>query len=74
MNKNKTTRREIKDTVQTYWLAHYVCDAHCSLCGNRGVIDTTGVTTAAGFSVGRKNFCICPNGQSLREQNPEMLP
>jgi len=36
------------------------------LCGNSGVIDTTGVRTAAGILVGRKNLCICPNGQWMR--------
>jgi len=54
-----------------YWLTHYVHDA-CTLCGNRGIIDTRGVTTPAGIPVGRLNYCICPNGQSLRAQNAPM--
>jgi hypothetical protein len=51
--------------VTNYWLQYYA-NEHCTLCGNSGVIDTTGVTTGVGLLVGRKNFCICPNGQALR--------
>ena len=51
--------------VTRYWLDYYA-DFACTLCGNSGEIDTTGVKTAAGHSVGRKNFCICPNGQMMR--------
>jgi len=36
------------------------------LCGNHGVINTIGVASSNGNYVGRKNFCICPNGQDLR--------
>lgn len=51
--------------VTNYWHEFY-CTQHCTLCGNSGVIDTTGVRTAAGILVGRKNLCICPNGQWMR--------
>ena len=54
------------EAVIDYWLEHYVTE-HCTLCGNSGEIDTTGVRTAAGVPVGRKQPCICPNGQSVRE-------
>lgn len=54
--------------MDDYWMEFYINNGHCSLCGNHGIIDTTGVKTSAGWSVGRKNFCICPNGQSLRKQ------
>lgn len=55
--------------VTEYWLTYYA-DKHCTLCGNSGIIDTTGIAkTAAGLSVGRKNYCICPNGQLLRKHN-----
>ncbi len=37
----------------------------CALCGNAGIIDTTGVRTPSGLAVGRKNWCICQNGQVL---------
>jgi hypothetical protein len=54
--------------VSNYWSEFYVVNGHCSLCGNRGILYTTvGATTPNGKDVGRKNFCICPNGQSLRK-------
>lgn len=70
MNRELATGKTWKDNthVTKYWLKHYVNQGHCSLCGNSGFIDTTGVTTAAGRSVGRKNYCICPNGQCIRFQ------
>lgn len=59
------------EAVTNYWTEHYVND-HCTLCGNHGVIDTRATAvTAAGVWVGRVNFCICPNGQSLRAQNAD---
>lgn len=54
--------------ITDYWHKYYAVD-YCILCGNRGIIDTTGVTTAAGKEVGRRNYCICPNGQSIRAQS-----
>lgn len=56
----------MSNPITDYWNKHYA-DRHCTLCGNSGVIDTTGVQTAAGVLVGRKNFCLCPNGQALRK-------
>jgi len=55
----------MNEAVADYWFENYI-DKHCTLCGNSGVIDTTGVTTAAGVPVGRKNYCGCPNGQQKR--------
>jgi hypothetical protein len=62
--------------ITEYWGEHYINDIHCSLCGNSGIIDTTGVTTidnriaqGARVMVGRKNFCICPNGQAMRKKS-----
>ena len=52
--------------ITNYWYAHY-CAKFCTLCGNSGKIDTRGVRTAAGVECGRINFCICPNGQRLRQ-------
>lgn len=43
--------------VTQYWLEYYCAD-HCTLCGNKGIIDTTGTKTPMGEEVGRKNFCI----------------
>jgi hypothetical protein len=51
--------------LEQYWLDHY-CTHACTLCGNGGVIDSRGVTTAAGVAVGRLNWCICPNGTTIR--------
>lgn len=52
--------------VTNYWHTFY-CAGACTLCGNKGFIDTRGVRTAAGVSCGRINYCICPNGQILRK-------
>lgn len=66
MTKKKMT---FDEQLEDFWLEHY-CDNHCTICGNRGVIDSRSTAiTPAGYKVGRLNFCICPNGQSLRKQN-----
>jgi hypothetical protein len=55
--------------VEDYWLAHYVDERLflCTLCGNTGEIDTTATAISpAGVPAGRVNYCICPNGQTLR--------
>lgn len=60
------------EAVTKYWLEHYVDDL-CTLCGNWGVIDSrASATSPAGWRVGRLNFCICPNGQALREGNADI--
>lgn len=56
----------------TYWFAHYCSKDHCTLCGNSGIIDSRGLTTAAGLLVGRLNWCICPNGQAFRASGTEI--
>lgn len=61
------------NAITRYWLMHYV-KGHCTLCGNSGIIDSRGVRTAAGVEVGRRNWCICPNGQVLRKGNKGELP
>jgi hypothetical protein len=58
-------------SLNDYWFEFYVNQGLCSLCGNTGVIDTTGVKTPAGVEVGRKNWCICPNGQAMRREHYE---
>jgi uncharacterized protein CbrC (UPF0167 family) len=55
-----------KDWLSDYWLEHH-CSEACTLCGNSGVVDTTGVRTRV--EVGRRNWCICPNGVRRREAN-----
>lgn len=55
--------------VENYWMKYYVSDEAglCSLCGNSGFIDTrTTAISAASVNAGRKNYCICPNGQTYR--------
>lgn len=61
-------KTEVGAAITEYWSANYMTD-HCTLCGNAGWIDSRGVKTAAGFDVGRVNYCICPNGQALRAGN-----
>lgn len=56
---------EENEAITDYYFKHYA-GRHCSLCGNSGIIDTTGVKTPRGIPVGKKNYCICPNGQALR--------
>ncbi len=63
--------REMNKTITRYWLAHYAngISGLCSLCGNSGEIDTRGTAiSGAGINAGRVNFCICPNGQTMRSQ------
>ncbi len=59
-----------EEIIADYWLTHYATE-HCTLCGNVGVIDTRGICTPAWVEVGRLNYCICPNGQTLREQGAD---
>lgn len=58
------------DEVAAYWLAHYGTPSGCGLCGNRGVIDTTGrAIDRKGRDVGGEHYCLCPNGQKMREKH-----
>lgn len=59
--------------VTEYWLKYYM-NGHCTLCGNSGIIDSTGARTHAGVEVGRRNWCICPNGQVMRDKMKGKLP
>jgi hypothetical protein len=67
----KINREILDELVAAYAMAVYFTD-HCTLCGNRGVIDTRGVRTPAGVEVGRLNYCICYNGITLRQQGADM--
>jgi hypothetical protein len=53
-----------------YWLPKSE-SGFCFIPSSRswGIIDSRGVTTPAGVEVGRLNYCICPNGRSLRKNN-----
>jgi hypothetical protein len=54
------------------WFADYCNGSHCTLCGNYGVIDTRDVRTPGGVLVGRLNYCLCPNGQALKEAKADL--
>lgn len=64
------------ELVTDYMFTYYDApDNHmCTLCGQRGIIDTRGVKTPAGVEVGRLNWCLCPNGQAMREQSGDRQP
>ncbi len=65
---------ELHEAITQYWLDYYVSDdiTLCTLCGNSGEIDTKGrAISGAGIDAGRVNFCICPNGQTMRQQTNE---
>lgn len=62
-------KHKYDNAITDYCFKYYLEKDLCSLCGNSGVIHTEGVRTAAGVEVGRANYCICPNGQAMREQS-----
>ena len=59
---------KINEHVSNYWLKYYIGSSSlCTLCGNTGIIDTSETAISPkGIKSGCINFCICPNGQSLR--------
>ncbi len=59
--------KKFDDPITRYWLDHYTKDGLCSLCGNRGVIDTRSACSPAGVLCGDLHYCLCPNGRSARE-------
>ena len=69
---SRPTMRARHYIVTNYWLAFYSGCGHCELCGNHGFIDTRGTRTPAGLHVGRVHYCICPNGQALRDQGAQL--
>lgn len=54
------------EAVTRYLFKHGFIEDHCTLCGNTGWVDTTGVHTPAGVVVGKRQLCLCPNGQAMR--------
>ena len=61
--------KRLNKTLVTYWIKHYVTEddpGMCSLCGNTGIVDTRSATSPLGLKIGRRNWCICPNGQTMR--------
>jgi hypothetical protein len=62
----------MNETVSEYWLRFY-CDELCTLCGNTGVVDTRATAVSrTGISCGRLNYCICPNGQTMRSHKADL--
>lgn len=59
--------------ITDYWFKYYMNEKMgiCTLCGQSGIIHTEGIRSPTGMEVGRKNYCICPNGQSLRMLSEE---
>lgn len=62
--------------LTSYWEKYYLTEettdigtySMCSLCANQGIIDTTQSAISPNDNyLGRKNFCICPNGQAMRK-------
>ncbi|CAB4131254.1 hypothetical protein UFOVP122_67 [uncultured Caudovirales phage] len=63
-----------KGQMATLWRDEYGKRNHCCLCGNHGIINTRNkVFTAAGFECGDIAFCICPNGRSWKDQDPQAI-
>lgn len=63
---------KLSETIlNDYWMKYYISEpgteGRCTLCGNSGILDTRGVKDVCGNDVGCLNYCICPNGQELRE-------
>jgi len=70
---------QFEQTLTDYWRKFGIGTdtmgiGHCSFCGNRGIIDSRSITTPAGQVCGRLNWCICPNGQTMRRQTKQMFP
>jgi hypothetical protein len=63
-----------KNQMSDFWLNEFAKHQACCLCGNRGIIDTRGkVSTPAGYECGDVVFCICPNGRTMKKQDPNMI-
>jgi len=58
------------------WMNEYLHPEHneCSICGNSGFVDTTGLKSPRGDSVGRKHYCICPNGRKMKQLKVPFVP
>ena len=55
-----------------YWMENYFDNETglCSLCGDTGIIETA-PKTPTGKPLGTfKNYCVCPNGRSIKVQDP----
>jgi hypothetical protein len=64
---------KLQKAIVNYWLEYYVNEGLCSLCGNRGVVDTQKTAKSdAGILSGRLNYCLCPNGQIARNAKMDL--
>jgi hypothetical protein len=64
--------RDDNPALTAYWLDHYADTETvlCTLCANTGRIDTTqSAISAIGVRPGRVNWCLCPNGRTLRRMH-----
>lgn len=61
------------NSVTKYWLKHYINkeSGMCSLCGNTGTIILYNVRNPSGelLKSTHADYCICPNGQALRNKD-----
>jgi len=65
---------DFENPITDYAFKYYfTSDGLCSLCGQSGIIHTEGIRSPAGVVTGRENFCICPNGQALREMESRTI-
>jgi hypothetical protein len=55
-----------EEAMFLWWKDCYMVDGLCGLCGQIGIIHTE-VASPAGIPCGGYFFCVCPNGQKLRE-------
>lgn len=50
------------------WVEEFSPHGLCCLCGNSGIIDTTGaIFSPAGVPCGARVHCICPNGRNMKQ-------
>ena len=62
------TKKQLAD----FWLANFLSNGLCGLCGNSGTVNTTGrAVSAAGVHSGGKFFCLCPNGRALHRASQQ---
>jgi len=50
------------------WLEFVDSNGLCGLCGNYGVVFTSGLRSPAGVPCSVRKFCICPNGRAWKAQ------
>jgi hypothetical protein len=61
-------RQHNGDVLRAYWTEHYSDKGMCVLCGNSGMVDTRPTAISPiGVRVGKKTYCICPNGRSIQK-------